>query len=69
MGKTNLNGQTFHVHKRFHKDIAEADAALASRAAQATAPSGQPAAGWYPDPRGEASNRYWDGQTWTDHTA
>jgi hypothetical protein len=27
------------------------------------------AAGWYDDPRGEARLRYWDGQTWTEHTA
>ena len=24
-------------------------------------------AGWYPDPRGEAAQRYWDGTAWTDH--
>ena len=36
-------------------------------------PSPQPAAGpaadWYPDPKGEKRLRYWDGATWTDHTA
>jgi hypothetical protein len=26
-------------------------------------------AGWYPDPKGVAAQRYWDGATWTDHTA
>ncbi len=26
----------------------------------------QPAA-WYPDPKGEAAQRYWDGSAWTDH--
>lgn len=26
------------------------------------------AAGWYPDPSGQARLRYWDGQTWTDQT-
>jgi hypothetical protein len=26
-------------------------------------------ADWYPDPRGEKRLRYWDGSTWTDHTA
>lgn len=25
-----------------------------------------PPAGWYPDPAGQASFRYWDGQRWTD---
>ena len=24
-------------------------------------------AGWYPDPGGSASQRYWDGYRWTDH--
>jgi hypothetical protein len=24
-------------------------------------------AGWYPDPRGEAELRYWDGNEWTEH--
>lgn len=23
--------------------------------------------GWYPNPDGSPSNRYWDGTTWTDH--
>ncbi|HSP38569.1 MAG TPA: DUF2510 domain-containing protein [Frankiaceae bacterium] len=26
------------------------------------------AAGWYSDPSGSASLRWWDGETWTDHT-
>lgn len=30
--------------------------------------SGTPA-DWYPDPKGEARLRYWDGESWTDHTA
>ena len=28
-----------------------------------------PPAGWHPDPKGQAGLRYWDGATWTDHTA
>ena len=24
--------------------------------------------GWYPDPNGQATTRYWDGATWTGHT-
>ena len=31
--------------------------------------AGQPAADWYPDPKGEARLRYWDGAQWTDQTA
>ncbi len=25
-------------------------------------------AGWYPDPSGQTSRRYWDGAAWTEHT-
>lgn len=28
-----------------------------------------PPAGWYPDPQDASSQRYWDGTTWTEHTA
>jgi hypothetical protein len=42
-------------------------------AAQPAAPpvGGGPgqAPGWYPDPQGKARVRYWDGSSWTDHTA
>lgn len=31
--------------------------------------AGAAAADWYPDPRGEKRLRYWDGSSWTDHTA
>jgi uncharacterized protein DUF2510 len=33
------------------------------------AQSDSPAADWYPDPKGEARLRYWDGTAWTDNTA
>ncbi|HWA64811.1 MAG TPA: DUF2510 domain-containing protein [Mycobacteriales bacterium] len=29
----------------------------------------QPPAGWYPDPSDATQQRYWDGSTWTGHTA
>jgi hypothetical protein len=29
----------------------------------------QPPAGWYPDPQDAQQQRYWDGATWTGHTA
>ncbi len=32
------------------------------------AAAGNPAAGWFPDPKQEANLRYWDGSQWTDHT-
>ncbi len=33
------------------------------------APVNAPPPGWYGDPSGSASWRYWDGQTWTVHSA
>lgn len=33
-----------------------------------TAPSAQPAPGWYPDPSGEPLQRWWDGSGWTAQT-
>lgn len=74
--KTEFGGETFNVHKRFHKDIASADAELAQRGGGVSAAT--PAvvnletpipAGWFPDPQSVAEQRYWDGQAWTDHTA
>ena len=33
------------------------------------AAGGGQAAGWYPDPQGQARLRYWDGSAWTEHTS
>jgi hypothetical protein len=37
---------------------------------QRTAPAARPASppGWYADPSGQSSWRWWDGQRWTEHT-
>jgi len=50
----------FYVYKR-----PRGAAAVQSPQAVAAAPSTP--ADWYPDPRGEARLRYWDGANWTDH--
>ena len=31
--------------------------------------SDTPPAGWYPDPQDASRQRYWDGTSWTEHTA
>jgi hypothetical protein len=36
---------------------------------QPAAPAASHPADWYPDPRGEARLRYWDGSAWTSHTS
>lgn len=76
---TEIQGVKVWVHKRFHKDVNAADADLSALGGPTMLPgttptataadAAAPAAGWYPDPQGVAAQRYWDGTTWTDHTA
>jgi uncharacterized RDD family membrane protein YckC len=47
---------------------------IGGQPAQGQPAQGQPAhsqaaAGWHPDPKGEARLRYWDGSSWTEHTS
>lgn len=45
-------------------------APFAARQPQPQAPQPQaPPAGWYPDPGGQPSQLWWDGQRWSEHTA
>jgi hypothetical protein len=39
----------------------------ASQPGDVIATSLLPAGGWYPDPTGTASERYWNGEVWTEH--
>jgi len=34
-----------------------------------TTPAGSTPAGWYPDPAGGVTKRWWDGTQWTDHVS
>ncbi len=70
-------------HKDFHavnEHITAANPALsvdvselsAADVIQPTNGYGNPAsvpAGWFPDPHGQAAQRYWDGEQWTSHIA
>jgi len=70
-------GYLFFVYKRPGKAVIyspEAALSQQDRLARGLAP--MPSAGpstpstpadWYPDPKGEARLRYWDGTGWTDH--
>lgn len=40
----------------------------ASRIQQSATATGLPPAGWYQDPSGEARERYWTGEAWSEHT-
>lgn len=72
-------GYLFFIYKRSRRPVVyspEAAMAQQARMAQGLPPTVQTAeaapstpADWYPDPKGEARLRYWDGANWTDHTA
>lgn len=68
---SSLIAERTRIHKRFHKDVAEADRLRGTRGQQHSrpAPSGAPAPGWYRDPQRPSLQRYWDGRAWTEHTA
>lgn len=78
-GKTQLFGTTAYIHKRFHKDAAQADAtapgggvgagAWSPAGEQVTAAPGATPPGWYPDSTDPTQQRYWDGTAWTEHTS
>ena len=48
---------------------APAATGAAAPAGQSAPPSGGQAPGWYSDPQGQKRLRYWDGSSWTEHTA
>lgn len=69
--RVEATGERMYVHKRFHKDVDAADAAIGA-AGDPGAPERvagfETPAGWYPDPSGGGQSRYWDGRAWTDRT-
>lgn len=65
---SDLLGEPTRIHRRFHKDVEEADAQVGTPQPPASAAAPTPA-GWYRDPRSPGMQRYWDGAAWTNHTA
>jgi hypothetical protein len=55
---------TYTVRKEAAGQPIDAAVAQVQSAGQATH-----AAGWHPDPHGQARLRYWDGSQWTEHTS
>lgn len=66
------DANTVAFHRNRQRDFEQVrDAiqhAMANPAPVPAAPPQGPPAGWYTDPRGTASNRWWDGTQWTEHT-
>src|SRR3954452_1806480 len=48
---------------------AERQRLLCQRRLKGTCPMSTPSAGWYADPQNNSVQRYWDGETWTEHTS
>jgi hypothetical protein len=66
----------FDKHARLRIDVVPTDLGGVIFPAQAVAVSvfkpqapALPPPGWHPDPWGQAAQRYWDGASWTQHTA
>jgi hypothetical protein len=67
------NSVAFHRHRQHDFErVRDAIQAAIAAPAQAPQPAPQPAPqgpppGWYADPRGSGSQRWWDGTAWTEH--
>jgi hypothetical protein len=72
-GQTSATGEKIYIHRRFHKDVEAADAAVAGigyghpgTGQPAQAAGGNPA-GWYADANQPGNERWYDGTSWTEH--
>jgi hypothetical protein len=64
-GKSTLLADKTYIHKRFHKDVDQADQWL-DHMHQVAVEDAKPKAGWYDDPERPGRQRYFDGTQWTD---
>jgi hypothetical protein len=54
--------------KRIWSDVSAINQELAMRRSERMSAPSAPA-GWYPDPKGQAPKRWWDGSSWTERTS